>query len=1119
MKRNGWGWRAACVIIACLVSHAAAAGSEAPVEVTDKVQIHKTVVNGFVHPGISLTKEMLEDVRAQVLAKREPWYSGFIKLASNPRSSKNVSSRNQSKKDPARPEVDAFDNAGVQERLKIDSDTALRQVLMYWFTGDETYRANAMRIVRLWSNMDPAKFKAYNEVYIHCSFAFKDMIVVAELLRGMDSPNRELAWTEQDTTAFSINYVIPGVTNFFDYNGWFMNQNGFAYAPAIAGAIFRSDPQDYAKRVERFTVNKDGPNKGLSFSIKDLARLVDTNALTGEKVAKPQVQITEMGRDQAHAGDDLTIFTTITRILNSQDTKVDPVDGTVSKAANAVGPYEFLGDRILTAADHFCRFMLGYKTPWIPTPSDIAPDGTIRQIYPRIADNYRGRIRQHRMWDLYYYYTYKKGVDLAKVALYYHETFLKRIVSDDYDWLYIPKEASGEGLRIAPSEQEPAVVEVEQRSASLTKSSFVKMEGDTTFVRIIASPGGTRLSILSCGTDQKTVGLRIRTTGTAEVEMSGFEKPWLLPNTQGEWRYVFYTMSSLERFGDIVFFNVKGLPETVVDLDQFLRKPDKQAPAFASGDALLHLVAYAGAPIRLDFSAAIPGGERPVTISSLDKPEDSVLDPKTGAFSWNPTAIDERVFVVEARDGTTITPKKVSITVAASRAEAIEKIQAGQDPNTVYVEASLERCKAQKTRALETLKSATDTEFFSLLVQLKKAFDALETLTPLLPDGSMDFPKVVVSSNIGEIMSVLVDGNDDTFVGGYLIKNNYYDFDFGPDFKFSATAFAMEGRVNFEDRMKGVKFHGSNDGRNWTELTPEATKRATELTKVEVAENLRNSTFRFLRVQKHSGPGFESSEMRIFGRRHETGNKLESVSLSSEKGNGIRVALGDPVRVNIQAREPIQNLRVRIQGIDATAKQTGASTYVAEAVMRPGQAKPGVVEFSIDYSRRDGTPGDTTYVTTDSTRLILIDESKLIRDVPKIAKLIDPNTRAPAANSQRLLDSLFDNNPSTFSELNFKGQGAGAYLLFDFGESKRVQLSGVELLARPNFKDRVAGAIVEGSDNRETWTTLTESAGDTEDWQNLKMKSSEKSYRYLRIFNTNNWHCNVSEVRFYEEVK
>jgi len=1108
-----------CALVAGLVSPGVAAAAEAsPVEVTNKVQIHKTEVNGFVHPGIGLTKEMLEDARAQVMAKREPWYSGFLKFAANPGAAKTVSSRNQSKTNPTRPEVDAFDSGSVEGRLKGDSGTALRQVLMYWFTGDPVYRANALRIVRLWSKMDPAKFKAYHEVYIHCSFAFKDMMVVAELLRSMDSPNPELAWTEKDTADFSNNYVIPGVTEFFNGNGWFMNQNGYAYAPAIAGAIFRSDAQDYAMRVERFMVNKTGPNKGSSFSIKDLARLVDTNALTGEKVANPQVQITEMGRDQAHAGDDLTIFTTIVRILNSQGTKVDPVTGIPSKAADAVGPYEFLNDRILAAADHFCRFMLGFDTPWIPTPSDIARDGTVRQVYPRIADNYRGRIRQHDMWDLYNYYTFQKGVDLAKKAPFYNETYLKRIVSSDDEWLFLPKNASGDALRIAPSEQEPAVVEIEQRSANLTKNSSVQSEGGSAFVRVQASPEGTRLSILSCGTDQKMVGLRIRTTGVAEVAMSGFEKPWLLPNTQGEWREVFYTMSPLERFGDIVFFNVKGSPGTTVDLDQLLRKPNQKPPAFASGNAPLRLMAWPGAPIRQDFSVAKTGGQTPISYQSLDMPKGATLDAKTGAFWWTPTKVEDRTFVVEAKDGTVVTPKKVSISVAADRAAAIRKIEAAYDPKTTYVTTTLDRCKALHARAVQTLKSASAAEFVATLTALQQAFEGLKPLTPLLPDGSMDFPKVVASSNIDQAMILLVDGNDDTFPGYYLTPDSYYEFDFGPDFKFSATAFAMEGRVNFEDRMANVKFYGSNDGKTWTELTPDATRTAKELTKISVADKLTSSTFRFLRVRKGGG-GLESSEMRIFGSRHETGNKLESVSLSSEKKSGIRVALGETVRLTIQAREPINNVRVRIQGIDATVRQTGATTIVAEAVMRPGQAKPGPVEFSIDYRRRDGTPADPTFVTTDGSRLLAVDESDLIRDVPKLAKILDPNTGAVSANSQHLLDILFDNDPRTFPELSVKGVGAGVPLTFDFGPAKRVQLSGVELLARPGYRDRTAGAIVQGSDDGQNWTTLSEEAAPTEDWQNLKMKPSGKSYRYIRIFNRNNWSCNVSEVRFHGDVK
>ena len=80
------------------------------------------------------------------------------------------------------------------------------------------------------------------------------------------------------------------------------------------------------------------------------------------------------------------------------------------------------------------------------------------------------------------------------------------------------------------------------------------------------------------------MGQTVVSEATHDVAPSrGFGKPWLFPNTQGEWRYVSYTMSPLEHLGDIVFFNVKGSPGTVVDLDQILRKPDKQPLVFSFG--------------------------------------------------------------------------------------------------------------------------------------------------------------------------------------------------------------------------------------------------------------------------------------------------------------------------------------------------------------------------------------------------------------------------------------------------------------------------------------------------------------------------------------------------------
>jgi large repetitive protein len=119
-------------------------------------------------------------------------------------------------------------------------------------------------------------------------------------------------------------------------------------------------------------------------------------------------------------------------------------------------------------------------------------------------------------------------------------------------------------------------------------------------------------------------------------------------------------------------------------------------------------------------------------------------------------------------------------------------------------------------------------------------------------------------------IGLLVDGNDDTFPVYTLAKDLNYVFDFGPKFKFSAPAFALEGRLNFEDRVTNTKFFGSNDGKSWTELTPKAIGHATELMRVEVAPDLTHSMFRFLRIQKQGGTLFEPSELRIYGERHET---------------------------------------------------------------------------------------------------------------------------------------------------------------------------------------------------------------------------------------------------------
>lgn len=62
------------------------------------------------------------------------------------------------------------------------------------------------------------------------------------------------------------------------------------------------------------------------------------------------------------------------------------------------------------------------------------------------------------------------------------------------------------------------------------------------------------------------------------------------------------------------------------------------------------------------------------------------------------------------------------------------------------------------------------------------------------------------------------------------------------------------------------------------------------------------------------------------------------------------------------------------------------------------------------------------------------------------------------------------------------------------------------------------GAVVQGSNDNATWTTLTPAAVSSPDWQWLKANGAG-AYRYIRIFNSSSWFGNMAEVRLHGAVK
>lgn len=1106
-----------------------------------QVEINETMSSaGFIHPGVGLTKSILETTREEIQAKKEPWYSYFEAMSLSSTASKTVVSSNQSATDPTKPASVEFNSQSFNSKFISDGLKAYTQALMYYFTGDETYRANAMQIIRIWSQMDPTKYVYFTDSHIHTGIPLNRMVMAAEILRYTSSPTPSLEWTENDTTAFTNNLITPVTETFLHGNNYFMNQHNYPILGAMAGYIFTDNKERYDEAVEWWSVNKTAVDQGINGSIKQLFRLIDTNDLTGEKLAEPVVQHIEMGRDQAHGGGDLTNAAITTRMLHAQGTKLDPVEGTVSTKADAVDPMEFLNDRIITAADYFWQYMLGYDTPWVPVAYSYTPDGTIKDTYNRFSSQYKGRFLTANFWDFYSYYTYSKGIDLAKKAPHYYEAFTKKpflnwenVDGGDDFWLYLPKEAEADAEKFLPKQQTNANLnEVEIRYTALDSNTAKIQEGDTTFIRFNAKETGAKIALLSGATSSKTIGFKIRSNGTAKLDMvTGINDTLTLPDTEGQWRYVTYTMNQFQNLGDFLYLTVKAPSGTTVDIDHIKLDAGTQLtpPSFKTGNTDTNVFSYVGAPVRIDFSATDASSSDVVLYDSSNLPQNAALDASTGAFSWQPAGAGTYSFVVTASDGTTVAAKNVSIVVSEDRTAAVQATIAPYNSDTDYIAASLAQYKAAYNDTVNQIDGATDEVFNQQLLNLRKATENLQLVTPLLvSDGSLDYSEMV-SSAMGNNTILLVDNDNDTFAGFASGSNPSQVLDFGADFKISANAFGVQSRMNFIDRGAGIAIYGSNDNENWTRLTPGETAFNSEMSIIAVDDAYKDKPFRYIKIQMiHPQPDIihnsvqnilELGEFRIYGVRYEIGNKLETVSFSSTQGLKGRLIQGDTAKLTIRTKEAIQNMKVMIQGQNAVVTTQDNVNWTAAAVLNKGTAT-GIVKFTVDYQKSDGTKGDTVYATTDNSKLFFADESDVIKNVTSITSLMDSTTNRTAAQTLQQTSYLFDNTEA-FSDFRNGGAGAGngAYITFDFKKGNQVSISSMEILARQDSSyTRIAGTVVQGSNDNVTWKTITNVAASTLDWQTLVGNDSSSLYRYIRIYNPNAWFGNMAEVRFHGTV-
>jgi large repetitive protein len=1095
--------------------HAAAADTIQTLATSYQPTINETIdASGFKHPGVGITKDILENMRTEVQAQKEPWNTYFNQMLLSTSAKKTPTIVNVSSSDPTKPRYIAFNSQGVEGGFRSDALTAYTQALLYYVTGDETYRSNALRIIRMWSQMDPAQYAYYTDAAIHTGIALQRMTAAAEIIRYSSYQTASLAWTDDDTTSFTNNLVIPVIDTFDSCNCRFMNQHLYTTIAAMSGAIFMGSQDRYNKAVEWFTVNKDAVDQGQNGSIKQLFRLVTKNDLTGEAVT-PAVQHVEMGRDQAHGAGDVTNAEILSRMMMAQGTKVDPVDGTISTAPNAVGPYEFLNDRILDAAELFGTFMQGKDIPWIPTASHTDAYGNPTVVYKKVADGYRGRLTQNT-WELFYYYQYVRGVNMEQRAPNFTKIFAKRTTYNwdggdgggDF-WLFIPKAAEAEGSKYLMTPIVDPYREVEDRFTPQDSNSVAMTDDTASFVRVTATSAGSKLAVYGYGYGASNIGFRVRTNGIATMDVYGNSVQ--LPDTKGQWRYV----NVASGLGDYLPLTVTG-NGTTVDIDHINIQASTllTPPAFTAGSADLTVYTYAGSTLTttLDFSATDASA---LTYQVDNLPAGASFDTATGAFSWKPTQAGTYSFVIEASDGSTISTKRVTIVVSTDRQATVNAVIAPYNPNTLYVTSTVTTYNAAYADMMSVIGSASDDVFFQKLATLRSAVAGLQQLTPLLSDGSVNYVNMFVSSTFGTSVPNLLDNNPDTFACFCIAQNLSYTMDFGPSFKISATAFGLQVRTSFPERLGGVVVFGSNDNANWTRLTPDETVVTEDMQTLAVQDDLKNNRYRFLMIKMidPSGPLIEPGEFRIFGTRYETVNKLTSVSLGSDQALKNRIIAGNTVKLSFQSSEPINAVNATIQGQPATVTTTDNLNWTASAVIS-GTAPVGTVKFLLNYKTAAGIDAEPTLFTTDGSSLFIADQTGLISNLLDITTLSDSSGRNQT-DLLSVVNNLFDSNGGTSTDFRVNGSGWGAWLEFDFRGGGTAMLSKVEILARQDqYYTRINGTVIQGSNDNATWTTISNAAGNTADWQTLKINDTTP-YRYIRVFNGNQWFGNMSELRLY----
>ncbi|KRN22090.1 hypothetical protein FC75_GL001924 [Lacticaseibacillus camelliae DSM 22697 = JCM 13995] len=776
------------------------AADTAPISTSVELNIVKK--DGFVHPGISVDPEQLQQTRAALSKGAQPWTTYYQGMLASPYASLDFQASNLKEGTFDTPLDNTFTSNKQEPRLSADGFRAYTQAVLYYLTGNRQYRYNALRLVRIWENMNPAGYKYYADAHIHAPIPFYYMVSAAELLKYTSvvganvytdaaGNNVDLRWSTQDNDQLVKNLVDPlTATLLIKIKDQYFNQHLYALTGAMAGAIFKDDREAYAADVEQTFVNATSARPNINGALGNLFHVIaadDPRNPTGQSF----VQHLEMGRDENHAKDDVLCLAGLARIINNQGIKVDKTTGVPSTAESAVDPYQFGDQRLLKGVEQFYKYNLGETVPWIQVsqPGDAAhpaieSDGVqnIIDYGGAVSTDGRGRLNKFfSLSEVYDYYRYQENMsasELAQIAPaltaeathlnapeYYTGTTKMNYwgaysdskiteVGAEY-WLSIPAGKAADAATFPSTGSASKDVSFAQFGTVLDADHATKTKDglQVTAVKDQSSIKETEYDKLY-PKDTKTV------RGGSQIALAGLEKPTdgafalklkttgvakLLVSRDNQPDQVYQTLTlpnTHNQWLTVAYPTLNG--NANIDFFAVVADQPKVTVTFAAG-SYTDKAALPQIGETAKDAVVFLGQTLNLDLTATNATSLTLVDgPKgmtlsaTGKLTWQPTSTGTYPVTVEATNGQRTVTKTFTVTSEKNRIQAYNQATT-ELQKAPYTTASMAAINAAAAKVQALVKTGTDAQFQAALSDYTAAIAAGELLNPTLKDGSLAY--------------------------------------------------------------------------------------------------------------------------------------------------------------------------------------------------------------------------------------------------------------------------------------------------------------------------------------------------------------------------------------------